>query len=52
LDDLLSSSGESTGEIVLADIEDLYVVKRFEKSPALNSATKFIRKAYLTPFLT
>lgn len=32
-------------------IDDAYIIKRFEKTPALGSTTEFFRKAFLTPFL-
>lgn len=52
LDELLDSSGQSTGEINLSDLENVWLIKRWEKTPALNDTTNFLRKAYLTPFLT
>lgn len=33
-------------------IPTAHVIKRFEKSPALGSTTEFLRKAYLTPWLS
>jgi hypothetical protein len=52
LDDLLSSSGESTGEIDLSIVDLLFSIKRWGKTPALNSTTNYLRKSYLTPYLT
>jgi hypothetical protein len=34
------------------DIEGAYIIKRFQKVPALGSTTEFVRKAYLTPSLS
>lgn len=33
-------------------IEGICIIKRFEKTPYLGSTTIFLRKAYLTPWLT
>lgn len=33
-------------------LEGAYIIKRFEKTPALGSTTEFLRKAYLTPSLS
>jgi hypothetical protein len=33
-------------------IDKMCIVKRFEKTPALQSTTVFLRKAFLTPWLT
>jgi len=33
-------------------IEDICIVKRFAKLPAIRSTTVFLRKVYLTPWLT
>jgi len=52
LDDLFSSSGESSGDVDLTQIEGVHLIKRYEKTPSLRSDTDFLRKAYLTPFLT
>ena len=35
-----------------ASIEGTFVIKRFQKEPALNSTIEFLRKAYLTPSLS
>jgi hypothetical protein len=35
-----------------AKIENTFIIKRFQKTPALNSTTEFLRKAYLTPSLS
>jgi hypothetical protein len=32
-------------------VETAYIIKRFEKTPALGSTTEFLRKAFLTPYL-
>jgi len=34
------------------EIEDICIIKRFEKTPELGSSTNFYRKAFLTPWLT
>ena len=34
------------------DVPRAWIIKRFEKSPALGSTTEFLRKAFLTPWLT
>lgn len=53
LDDLTESSGDSSGEYYdPQQRDDTYIIKRFEKTPALHSTTEFIRIAYLTPWLT
>jgi len=31
-------------------IDSVWIIKRFEKTPVLGSTTKFVRKAYLTPW--
>jgi hypothetical protein len=33
-------------------VEGAYIIKRFEKTPALGSTTVFVRRAYLTPSLS
>lgn len=33
-------------------IDGMCIVKRFEKTPALQSTTEFLRKVFLTPWLT
>ena len=43
LDDL-----DSTEMINPMSIESAFIIKRFDKIPALNSTTEFTRKAYLT----
>jgi hypothetical protein len=48
LDDLLSSAGESTGELDPIKIDGAYIIKRFDKKPALGSTTEFLRKVYVT----
>jgi hypothetical protein len=49
LDDLLDSSGDSSGEYYDPMVlEGAYRIKQFEKIPALKSTTEFIRKAFLS----
>lgn len=51
--DLIESSGESSGEIIPTNIETgACIIRRWEKVPALNSSTEFIRTAYLTPYIS
>ena len=53
LDDLTDSSGDSSGEYYdPQQLSSAFIIKRFEKMPALHSTTEFIRTAYLTPWLT
>jgi hypothetical protein len=53
LTDLEDSEGDSSGEYYdPAQLTNTYIIKRFEKAPALNSTTDFNRKAFLTPWLT
>lgn len=53
LDDLTDSSGDSSGEYYDPhQIATAYIIKRFEKTPALHSTTEFLRVAFLTPWLT
>jgi len=33
-------------------VDTVAIIKRFEKTPALGSTTEFLRKAFLTPWLT
>jgi hypothetical protein len=33
-------------------VDKAYIIKKFEKSPALGSTTDFVRKVWLTPLLT
>ena len=43
-------SADSAGTVYLLaphDIDNAYLIKDFEKTPALNSTTEFMRKAYL-----
>lgn len=49
---LMESGMDSAGDIDYTLIQGVFEVKRWGKTPALNSATVFLRKAYLTPFLT
>lgn len=43
LDDLDSAQADDP-----TTIEDICIIRRFDKSPALNNPTEFLRKAYLT----
>jgi len=53
LTDLTDSEGDSSGEYYdPGQLTNTYIIKRFEKTPALNSTTDFNRKAFLTPWLT
>ena len=53
LDDLTESSGDSSGEFYDPhQLAGAYIIKRFEKTPALHNTTEFIRVAYLTPWLS
>jgi hypothetical protein len=53
LDDLVDSSGDSSGEYYDPhQITSAYIIKRFERMPALHSTTNTLRVAYLTPWLT
>ena len=53
MEDLIESSGESSGEIIPTNIEKgACIIRRWEKVPALNSSTEFIRTAYLTPYIS
>jgi hypothetical protein len=48
LDDLVLDSNDY---IDPKEVDKAYIIKRFEKSPAVGSTTEFLRKAFLTPFL-
>jgi hypothetical protein len=51
----LSAYMGSDGELVPADVPDtanIHIIKRFYKVPALGSTTEFLRKAFLTPWLS
>ena len=53
LADLECSEGDSDG--VYYDprqLPGIYIIKRFEKIPALGSTTEFLRRVYLSPWLT
>lgn len=54
LNDLVNfeSAWDSLGDVDHSLIPKLHIIKRWEKSPALNSTTQFLRKAHLTPYLT
>lgn len=53
LDDLYDSLESSLGALDdPKEIEDVFIIKRFQKLPVLSSATEFLRKAYLTPSLS
>jgi hypothetical protein len=47
LDDLDSADEENP-----MSVNEAYIIKRFQKTPALGSTTVFLRKAYLTPSLS
>jgi len=47
LDDLDSVDKENPKQV-----EGAYIIKRFQKTPALGSTSVFLRKAYLTPSLS
>jgi hypothetical protein len=47
------ATDSSVGEIVNPkDIPEAFIIKRFQKTPAMGSTTQFLRKAYLTPSLS
>jgi hypothetical protein len=50
LDNYLDSSDGSY--VDPNQLENTFIIKRFEKSPALGSTTEFLRKAFLTPWLS
>ena len=52
LQSLMDSGIDSAGDIDYTVIDGVFEIKRWGKTPALNSTTSFLRKAYLTPFLT
>ena len=53
LTDIEDSSGDSSGGYYdPRQLSNAYIIKRFEKTPALNSTTEYLRKAFLTPWLT
>jgi len=53
LDDLYDISESSAGALSNPkEFDKTYVIKKFEKSPALGSTTDFVRKVWLTPLLT
>jgi len=53
LDELYDSNESSGGSIDdPKKIKGAYVIKKFDKIPALGSDTVFLRKAYLTPSLS
>ena len=53
LDDLYDLGESSAGAIDNPkEFDKAYVIKKFEKSPALGSTTDFVRKVWLTPLLT
>lgn len=54
LDDLYDSAEDSSFGALSnpKDIEGAFIIKRFQKTPALGSTTDFLRKAYLTPSLS
>jgi hypothetical protein len=53
LDALEDSSGDSSGGWYNPHkVVGAHIIKRFEKTPAIGSTTVFLRKAFLTPWLT
>jgi len=54
LDDLYDMNSESSAGGIPnpATIDTAYIIKRFQKTPALGSTTVFLRTAYLTPSLS
>lgn len=55
MEDIIESSGESSGEMTplsLSESQRPYVIRRWEKKPSLNSTSDYIRKAYLTPYIS
>lgn len=54
LDDLVDYLDSSAGSYIdPMDVEEgICIIKRFEKTPSLNSSDVFLRKAFLTPWLT
>ena len=53
LDDLTDSEGDSSGGYYEPQqVDGAWIIKRFEKTPALGSTSVFLRKAHLTPWLT
>ena len=53
LDDLYDSAESSAGALDNPkEFDKAWVIKKFEKSPALGSTTDFVRKVWLTPLLT
>ena len=53
LDDLTESSGDSSGEYYDPhQVAGAFIIKRFEKMPALHGTTNILRVAYLTPWLS
>jgi hypothetical protein len=54
LDDLYDIALESSAGALdnPKEFDKTYVIKKFEKSPALGSTTDFVRKVWLTPLLT
>ena len=53
LDDLYDIADSSAGALSNPkEFDKTYVIKKFEKSPALGSTTDFVRKVWLTPLLT
>lgn len=53
LDDLYDIAESSAGALDNPrEFDKVWVIKKFEKSPALGSTTDFVRKVWLTPLLT
>lgn len=53
LTDIEDSEGDSSGSYYdPRQLNNAYIIKRFEKTPVLGSSTEFLRRAFLTPYLT
>lgn len=57
MEDLISSSGESSGEVLIDSLSDelqkqIHLIRRPDKAPSLNIPTEFLRVVYLTPYIS
>jgi hypothetical protein len=57
IDDLLDSEGESSGEVDIDNLSDdlqqhIFLIRRPERIPALNSTDNYFNKVYLTPYIS
>jgi len=50
-DYLESSSGTYIDPNDIEDVGEAYIIRRFEKLPELGSSSRFVRVAYLSPWL-